>query len=253
MNGEDVPIFSVREVSVKIGERTVLRKCSLDVIAGVTVILGQSGAGKSTLLKTLNLLRRPDSGTVLFRGQDLMRLSDRDLQWTRGRIGYVFQGGALFSSLSVYENLALPLRELTDLPETEIGSYVREALDRVGLSGTEALMPAELSGGMLKRAAIARALALRTEALLLDEPTTGVDPILANRVLRQVRRLTGECPVASLIVTHDVEFAIEVADRVALLFEGAIIWEGTPQELKHSNNPLVEQFLTGSLEGPIPL
>lgn len=247
------PIVSLRDVSVRVGDKLVLRRCSLDISPGITVILGLSGAGKSTLLKTINLLHRPEDGSIVVAGRDLVTLSSSELDEVRTRIGVVFQSGALFSSLTVFENVALALRELTDLNEAQIREKVTDALERVGLSDSGHLSPDQLSGGMVKRAAIARALALSPLVLLFDEPTTGVDPILARHVLRQIRKVTTGTTLASIIVTHDLEAALRFADHVALLYEGAIVWNGTPQQLERSADPIVRQFRDGALAGPIAI
>lgn len=245
------PIVSLRDIKVEVGNKLVLDRCSLDIWPGVTVILGLSGAGKSTLLKTINLLHRPLSGSIIVAGQDLVRLTASRLEEVRPHIGVVFQSGALFSSLTVYENVALALRELTDLDEERVRTKVADALDQVGLSESGHLLPDQLSGGMVKRAAIARALALSPVILLFDEPTTGADPILAGHVLRQIRKATAGTTLASVLVTHDIEAALRFADRVALLYQGRIVWTGSPSELQRSPNPLVRQFVEGGLTGPI--
>ncbi len=227
--------------------KRVLRGLSLDVPTGATlVILGGSGSGKSVLLKHMNALLRPDAGDVVVDGQSLAPLDETALSPVRRKIAMLFQQGALFDSLTVGENVAYPLREHRLLPPDEIPARVAEALARVDLAGTEPLMPAELSGGMRKRAALARALVLEPRALLYDEPTTGLDPVVAARINHLIRDVQRGLGVTSVVVTHDLASAFFVADRIAFLHEGTIRFEGTPEEARSTADPRLREFLTAA-------
>jgi phospholipid/cholesterol/gamma-HCH transport system ATP-binding protein len=227
--------------------KPVLRGLSLDVLAGETlVILGGSGSGKSVLLKHMNALLRPDAGTVEVDGEVLDGLGEDELQPVRRKVGMLFQQGALFDSLTVGENVAYPLREHRLLPRAAIPARVREALAMVDLAGIEALMPAELSGGMRKRAALARALVLEPQALLYDEPTTGLDPVVGAKINHLIRDLQRQLGITSVVVTHDLASAFYVADRIAFLYEGSIRFTGTPEEARAARDPQLHEFLTAA-------
>ena len=242
------------DVTLSYGERVVLQNLSMDVVEGATTcIVGLSGAGKSTILRLLNGLRRPESGHVYVKGQDLTQLSERELVTLRRSIGFSFQFAALFDSLSVYENVALPLREHTHLSEPEIRKRVEESLESVGLAGTEDKFPAELSGGMVKRVGFARAIITNPELVLYDEPTTGSDPIITHLLTDMIMRLRSKMNGTAVVVSHDLQSIFMMADYVAMLFEGAIIAYGTLSEMRSSINPIVQQFLQGSEVGPIPI
>ena len=242
------------DVTLAYGERVVLQNLSMDVVEGATTcIVGLSGAGKSTILRLLNGLRRPESGHVFVKGQDLTQLSERELVTLRRSIGFSFQFAALFDSLSVYENVALPLREHTHLSEPEIRKRVEESLESVGLAGTEEKFPAELSGGMVKRVGFARAIITNPELVLYDEPTTGSDPIITHLLTDMIMRLRNKMNGTAVVVSHDLQSIFMMADYVAMLFEGAIIAHGTLAEMRSSINPIVQQFLQGSEVGPIPI
>ena len=250
------PHFYARleDIGVRYGPKIVMQNLSLDIIEGaITCIIGLSGAGKSTILRVINGLKRPDAGRVLVQGRDITALSERELNVIREKIGFSFQFAALFDSLSVFENVALPLRERTNLPEQKIRSLVEEALESVGLANAIYRFPAELSGGMVKRAGFARAVISNPQCVLYDEPTTGLDPIithvLTELIISQRERLNGTV----VVVSHDLESIYRMADYVAMLFEGAIIAYGTCDEIKASANPIVQQFLQGSEVGPIPI
>jgi len=244
----------VEGVTLKYGAKVVLQNCTLDVAEGaITCLIGLSGAGKSTILRLLNGLRQPDAGRVLVRGVDLSTLRPRDLIEFRRKIGFAFQFAALFDSLTVGENIALPLREHTKMSKKEIDRAVVESLDAVGLSNVRDRMPAELSGGMLKRAGFARAVVTNPDLVLYDEPTTGLDPIITHVLTDTIKRLRKQLNGTAVVISHDLASIFEMADYVAMLFEGAIIAYGTVAEIKRSPNPIVQQFLQGSEVGPIPL
>jgi phospholipid/cholesterol/gamma-HCH transport system ATP-binding protein len=217
---------------------------SLDVHVGETlVILGGSGAGKSVLLKHANGLLRPDAGCVIVDGLDITELPEAALVETRRRIGVLFQGGALFDSMTVGDNVAYGLREHTRLPPRAIAERVRTTLEMVDLPGTEHLMPAALSGGMRKRAALARAIAVEPVAVLYDEPTTGLDPVLAHRIDLLIRSLQERLRLTSVVVTHDLHSAFSVGDRFAFLHDGVIRLVGPRAELERSSDPIVREFV----------
>ena len=230
----------------------VLQNLNVTIQTGETmVVIGRSGGGKSVLLKHIVGLLKPDSGQVMVDGQDLTKLSGPALQALRMRFGMVFQGAALFDSLTVGENVGFALREHRLLPEREIAERVRECLALVGLKGIEGMKPAELSGGMRKRVGIARALSVRPEILLFDEPTTGIDPVMADSVNTLIKALHDRLQVTLIMVTHDMVSAYKVASRIAMLYEGRIIAVGTPTEIQATTNPIVRQFVRGEAEGPI--
>jgi len=245
---------SVRGVTVRFGEKVVLSNCSLEIKErAITCLIGLSGAGKSTVLRLLNGLRLPDAGTVIVQGVDLAKLSSRDLIDFRRKIGFAFQFAALFDSLTVGDNVALPLREHTKMTRGEIDKVVLETLDSVGLANVRDRMPAELSGGMLKRAGFARAVVTNPNMVLYDEPTTGLDPIITHVLTDTIKKQRQQLDGTVVVVSHDLESIYAMADYVAMLFEGAIIAYGTVDEMKRSPNPIVQQFLQGSEVGPIPL
>ena len=209
------------------------------------VILGPSGTGKSVLLKHIVGLLRPDSGQVYFHRERVDTLQDRELEKIRRSIGFLFQGGALFDSMTVYENVAFPMREHENFPENEIRDRVASKLAMVGLDGTQQKMPAELSGGMRKRVALARAIALEPEVVLYDEPTTGLDPIRADVINELILKLNDELHVTSVVVTHDMHSAFKVSDRLVMLSEGKVIAEGKVSDFRHSHNEEVRRFVEG--------
>ncbi|MBV8600708.1 MAG: ATP-binding cassette domain-containing protein [Candidatus Eremiobacteraeota bacterium] len=236
------------------GQRVVLQNLSLDIVEGaITCVIGLSGAGKSTILRLLNGLRRPDSGRIYVKGQELGSLSDRELIELRRSIGFSFQFAALFDSLSVFENVALPLRENTTLGTDEIHKRVTHALESVGLAGAEEKLPAELSGGMVKRAGFARAIITNPDMVLYDEPTTGLDPIITHLLTDTILRLRNQLNGTAVVISHDLQSIFMMADYIAMLFEGAVIAYGSVDEIRASFNPIVQQFLQGSEVGPIPI
>ena len=244
----------VDDVCVRYGPKIVMQNLSLDIVEGaITCIIGLSGAGKSTILRLLNGLKKPDSGKVFVKGMDLTEMRERDLIELRRKIGFAFQFSALFDSLTIGENVALPLREHTRMREQEIRRLVSETLDSVGLAHVEERYPAELSGGMVKRAGFARAVVTNPEAVLYDEPTTGLDPIITHVLTDTIVRLQERLNGTAVVVSHDLESIYQMADYIAMLFEGAIVAYGTVAEIRRSPNPIVQQFLQGSEVGPIPI
>ncbi|MGH9617446.1 MAG: ABC transporter ATP-binding protein [Acidobacteriaceae bacterium] len=236
--------IAVRDLRVNYGEHEILHGVSFDVKAGETMaILGGSGSGKTTLLRSLMGLEKPAGGQIWIRGHDLCCVSARNMAELRKRIGVSFQGGALFGSMTVGENVALPLREHTELDDSTIEVLVRLKLEQVGLSGYEDYNPAQLSGGMKKRAAIARALTLDPEILLFDEPSAGLDPIIAAGIDDLILKLKHTFRMTIVVVTHELASAFLIADRMILIDQGGIIAMGSPEALKSSQHPRVRQFL----------
>lgn len=236
-----------------VGNR-VLRGVNLEIEEGETItIIGGSGCGKSVLLKHIVGLLKPEIGEIEIDGQEITRLGMEELAEVQKKFGMLFQGAALFDSLTVGENISFGLRMLTDLDEKEIKRRVSEKLPLVGLEGIEQLMPAELSGGMKKRVALARAIAMNPKYILYDEPSTGIDPIMADVINNLILDLQKKLKITSIVVTHDMVSAYKVSDRIAMLYQGRIEEIGTPEEIKETKNSVVRQFITGSSEGPIKM
>ena len=242
-------LYQVRGLVKRYGPRTVLAGLDFDVRRGESlVILGRSGSGKSVTLRQLNGLEKPDAGTVVFDGQAISQLEERELFVLRKRIGMLFQGSALFDSMTVFENVAFPLREHARLSPAEVAEKVREKLALVRLKGIEAKMPSDLSGGMKKRVALARSLALEPEVLLFDEPTTGLDPVTAATIGKLMRSVQEELGVTSVVVTHDLALTRHVADRLAFLCGGRFAFIGPWAEAERSDHPELAAFLSGQEE-----
>jgi phospholipid/cholesterol/gamma-HCH transport system ATP-binding protein len=253
-NGQPKLIAQLQDISLAFGERVVLRNCSLDVVEGaITCIVGLSGAGKSTIVRLLDGLLRPDEGHVYVRGQDICHLTESQLIPVRQKISLSFQFAALLDSLTVGENVGLPLQEHSNLSQAEIRKVVNEALDSVGLAHTYDNLPSELSGGMLKRAGFARAIVNRPDLILYDEPTTGLDPIVTHLITETIVKLRQKLNGTAVVISHDLQSIYMMADYVAMLFEGAVIAYDTVANIQRSPNPIVQQFLQGSEVGPIPI
>jgi phospholipid/cholesterol/gamma-HCH transport system ATP-binding protein len=232
--------------------QAVLKGINLDLETGkVTTIIGGSGSGKTVLLKHLNALLLPDRGSVLVDGKDITKLGERELNEMRQKFGVLFQGAALLDSMTIYDNVAFPLREKTKMAENEIRERAEERLGQVGLAGMGYKYPAEVSGGMKKRAGLARALVMQPEIVLFDEPTTGLDPLLGKSIHDLIRKMHGTFGFTGVIVSHDIPEVFEISDRVAMLANGIIEEVGTTQEFLASKNPVVRQFLQGDVEGPL--
>jgi phospholipid/cholesterol/gamma-HCH transport system ATP-binding protein len=233
-------------------ENQVLRGVELEVRQGESmVVIGGSGSGKTVLIKCIIGLIQPDEGEIYVDGLKITSLNERRMNEVRKKFGMLFQGGALFDSLKVWENVGFGLRQHSRLSEEEIRRIATEKLRLLGLKNVEDLMPAELSGGMKKRVSLARAIAMEPEILLYDEPTTGIDPMMADAINELIIQMKEKLNVTSIAITHDMKSAYKVADRIAMLYQGKIIEVGTPEEIKSSSNPIVQQFIEGRSEGPI--
>lgn len=245
-------MIEVRDLYKAFGAKAVLRGVDLAIEQGETmVIIGGSGSGKSVLIKHMIGLLAPDRGKVEIGGEDLTGARDEDLNRIRRRFGMLFQSAALFDSMPVWQNVGFGLIEHLRLSRPKVRDAAQAKLELVGLPDVLDLMPAELSGGMRKRVGLARAIAMDPEILLYDEPTTGLDPIMADVINRLIRTLQERLRVTSVVITHDMVSAYHVADRLAMLYQGRIIEIGTPDAIRESENPIVHQFVTGSSEGPV--
>ncbi|MDD5730127.1 MAG: ABC transporter ATP-binding protein [Candidatus Omnitrophica bacterium] len=245
-------MIEIVNLSKSFNSHKVLNKLNLQVERGQTlVVIGRSGCGKSVMLKHIVGVLRPDSGKIFFDGRNILELKDKEFNKIRMKIGMVFQGGALFDSLSVGENVGFNLIEHENMDPKQVLERAEESLSMVGLSGIESLMPSELSGGMKKRVALARAICTKPDVILYDEPTTGVDPITADSINELIRSLHDKLKVTSIVVTHDMKSAYRIADRIAMLYQGKIIFEGTPEEVQKTDHPIVHQFINGLAQGPI--
>lgn len=245
-------VVELRNVGLRFGEKQVLDDVSLVVDPQERlVIIGQSGAGKTTILRLVLGILKPNEGAVFFYQHEVSRMNDHELEQIRRRMGMVYQDSALLSSLTVRENLALPLQELTDKTPAEIDKITDEKLEMVEMANEDKLMPFELSGGMRKRVGLARALVMEPELILFDEPTQGLDPVVSAVIDKLIIDLTERSKVTSIIVTHLMDSAFRIATRMAMLHRGKIIEEGTPEHMRQSNDPVLVQFLNGRTEGPI--
>jgi phospholipid/cholesterol/gamma-HCH transport system ATP-binding protein len=249
----DNPLVRLRDVRFAYGEREILRGIDLSVHRGqVVAIMGGSGCGKTTLLRLIGGQLQASSGSIEVDGQAVGRLSRDELYGLRRRMGMLFQFGALFTDMSVFDNVAFPLREHTDLPPELIRDLVRLKLNAVGLRGAEALSPAELSGGMARRVALARAVALDPMLIMYDEPFAGLDPISLGVIGQLIRRLNDALGASSIMVTHDIHESLEIVDYVYFISEGRIVAQGTPDDIRASSDPFVHQFVNAEADGPVP-
>jgi len=253
-NGNEQPgvggaMISVRSLAKRIGEQEILRGVTLDVARGETLaIIGRSGGGKSVLLKHLIGLMNPNEGEIWVDGQNIIGLTERQLAAIRQKVGILFQGAALFDSMTVAENVAFPLREAGERDAGVLRERVREMLDVVELEGQEEKMPVSLSGGMKKRVGLARSIIRRPSCVLYDEPTSGLDPVVSDSINRLIARLQQRFGMTSVVVTHDMKSAFQVANHIAYLHEGKIYFHGTPQELQATSDPILQDFLLGRSE-----
>jgi len=245
-------VIEVRDLVRKFGDRTVLNGVNLEIYKGETfVIMGGSGCGKSTLLRHIIGNLKPTSGRVSLLGTDITDLVGEQLDGVRKRIGMSFQSSALFDSMTVGQNVSLPLVEHTKLEKSVIDIMVTMKLELVGLRGFQKLMPSQLSGGMRKRVGLARAIAMDPQIVFYDEPTAGLDPIMASVIDKLIIDLSKKLSMTSVVVTHDMKSVMAIADRIAMLHEGKVLQIGTPSEIQHSSNPIIKQFISGSFDGPI--
>ena len=252
MSSNGQAVISMQHVDKSLGGKQVLRDMSIDVARGESfVIVGGSGQGKSVTLKHIIGLMQPDKGHVIVDGQDMCCMKPLALNQFRRRFGMAFQEGALFDSMSVFENIAFPLRRNTKMKEPEIRARVEECLDQVHLTGVEKKRPSELSGGMRRRVGFARAISLKPQILLFDEPTTGLDPVISDVIAELIREMDHTLNTTTVTITHDMKVAFKIADRVAMLYGGQIIEQGTPEQFQRSPNPIVQQFIEGRAEGPL--
>jgi len=245
-------MIDIQGVNKSFNEHKVLDELSLKINTGSTcVIIGRSGCGKSVLLKHIVGILKPDRGSIFVDDKEVARLNEEELNALRMKIAMVFQGGALFDSMTVGENVGFGLIEHSNTDHNELLERIEESLGLVGLCGIGNLMPSELSGGMKKRVALARAICLKPEIILYDEPTTGVDPITADSINELIKSLHDKLKVTSIVVTHDMKSAYMIADRIAMMYQGKIIAEGTPEEIQNTTHPVVHQFINGLAKGPI--
>ena len=245
-------MIEINNLSKTFDHNIVLNNLNLVVNKGETkVIIGRSGAGKSVLLKNIVGLMKPDSGSIKIDGAEVTSLSEKEYDKIRMEIGMVFQGGALFDSMSVEENVAFVLNELMDLDKKTIKDRVADALSMVGLQGIEDMMPSKLSGGMKKRVSLARVLCMEPQIILYDEPTSEIDPITADAINNLIIELRNKLKVTSIVVTHDMNSAYKIADTIAMFYHGQVIAEGRPDEIRNTKHPVVKQFIYGEAHGPI--
>lgn len=245
-------MIDIKGITKYFGEHKVLDELNLKINTGSTcVIIGRSGCGKSVLLKHIVGILKPEKGRLFVDDKEVARLPEKELSALRLKIGMVFQGGALFDSLTVGENVGFGLIEHDHIGHRELLERIEESLCLVDLCGIGNLMPSELSGGMKKRVALARAICIKPEIILYDEPTTGVDPITADSINELIKSLHDKLKVTSIVVTHDMKSAYKIADRIAMMYQGKIIAEGSPSDIENSANPVVHQFINGLSKGPI--
>ena len=247
-------MIKIRNLYKSFAEKKVLQGVNLDIDSGqTTTIIGGSGSGKSVLFKHLIGLMQPDSGSILVEGEDITKMRESALYRMVDKFGMVFQSGALFDSLTVGENVAFGIKNRKDMDAAAIDSVIEHSLNQVGLSDIAHLLPAELSGGMKKRVAIARVIAKRPSIIMFDEPTTGLDPIMADMINELIIKVSSDPGITSIVITHDMVSAYKISDKIAVLFEGEIIEIGSPGEIRSTRNAVVRQFIEGKAEGPIKI
>ena len=245
-------MIEIKNIYKTFADTEVIKGITLNVNKGeILALIGGSGQGKSVLLKHMAGLIKPDKGQVLVDGKEIGKLRGRPLAELRSRLGFLFQGGALFDSMSVYDNVAFPLREKSKLKEPEIRDRVTKELEQVGLSGQEGKYPTQLSGGMVKRAALVRELIWKPEIMFFDEPTAGLDPIIGHTIMNLISSIHKRFQFTGIIVTHEIPKVFDIVNRVAMLHDGTLLAEGTPEDIVSSGNPIVQQFIKGEIEGPI--
>ena len=252
MPSSSSPVVVLRDLHFGYGERPILEGVTLEVPRGkITALMGASGGGKTTVLRLIGGQYKAQSGSLLFDGQEVSQLSHDRLYAARRRMGMLFQFGALFTDISVFDNVAFPLREHTDLPEAMVRDIVLMKLEAVGLRGARDLLPSEISGGMARRVALARAIALDPELVMYDEPFAGLDPISLGTAARLIRQLNDALGLTSIVVSHDLDETFAIADQVIVLANGRIAAQGTPDEVRQSRDPLVHQFVSAAPDGPV--
>ncbi len=248
-------MIEIRDLHKSFADKKVLQGVDLDIASGqTTTIIGGSGSGKSVLFKHIIGLMKPDSGSIRVDGEDITKMKERDLYCLVDKYGLVFQGGALFDSMTVGENVAFGVKNRENMKRADIDDIIEHSLEQVGLAADVAhLLPAELSGGMKKRVAIARVIAKKPTIIMYDEPTTGLDPIMADIINDLVVKVGGNKEITSIVITHDMVSAYKISNKIAVLFEGKIIETGSPAEIKNTQNAVVRQFIEGRAEGPIKI
>lgn len=252
-SASEANLVEIENLTFKRGERLIFENLSLSIPKGkVTAIMGPSGIGKTTLLRLIGGQIKPESGNILFAGKNIPLLSRADLYEARKQMSMLFQSGALFTEMSVYDNIAFPIREHTQLSENIIEKIVLMKLEAVGLRGAKDLQPSELSGGMARRVALARAIALDPELILYDEPFAGQDPISMGVIVRLIRSLSDALGLTSIVVSHDVSEVMSIADYIYIIAEKKVIGHGTPEQIRHDSSALVQQFINGEADGAVP-
>ena len=252
MSSTPAPLVVLRDLHFGYGDRPILEGVTLEVPRGkITALMGASGGGKTTVLRLIGGQYKAQSGSLLFDGQEVSSLSHEQLYAARRRMGMLFQFGALFTDISVFDNVAFPLREHTTLPESMVRDIVLMKLEAVGLRGARDLLPSEISGGMARRVALARAIALDPELVMYDEPFAGLDPISLGTAARLIRQLNDALGLTSIVVSHDLDETFAIADQVIVLANGRIAAQGTPDEVRQSRDPLVHQFVSAAPDGPV--
>jgi phospholipid/cholesterol/gamma-HCH transport system ATP-binding protein len=247
-------MIEIRDLHKSFADKKVLQGVDLELASGqTTTIIGGSGSGKSVLFKHIIGLMKPDSGSILIDGEDITQVRESDLYRMVDKFGLVFQSGALFDSMTVGKNVAFGIKNQKSMTPADIDVIIEHSLTQVGLSDISCLLPAELSGGMKKRVAIARVIARKPQIIMYDEPTTGLDPIMADIINDLIIKISGNKEITSIVITHDMVSAYKISDKIAVLFEGRIVETGSPEEIRNTQNPVVRQFIEGKAEGPIKI